>query len=97
MGQGSILYPANPSRPSVLQVKSYLCRVLEKHFGDIRFLCSVQGLLLRALPRDCKRTQISLFKGQYFKVLQNGRFVFRSSVKGRPIGGRKKTFSGQSH
>lgn len=38
MAQGSVLYPVSPGRTSVLQVKSCLCKLLEKHFADIRFL-----------------------------------------------------------
>lgn len=87
MGQGSMLYP----------VKSCLCRLLEMHFADIRFLSALGRGSCLEICLETAREHKSLFKGQYFKVLQNGHFVFRSSVKGRRIGGRKKTSSGQSH
>lgn len=46
MGQESVLCPVNPSRPSVLQVKSCLRRLLEKHFADIFFSALCRGSCL---------------------------------------------------
>lgn len=73
-----------------------LCSLLEKHFADAHVLSALCRGSCSELCLETARKHKSLFKGQYFKVLQNGHFTF-SSVKAESIGSKKKTSTRQSH